>query len=159
MTDSVSFIVAQVQSGAWIERLGRLDEPALHFAIALLGVAGLVELWRAVRRTGAASPAASVCLGFGALCAAGVAALAAQREYAGLRSGIVTARTALVIVTLFIAAVSLLALAIQRRRGGRVAVYRTGAVLCAILIALTGFVSATQRAPGSAYLVRLAPSQ
>src|SRR5688500_18784098 len=159
MADHVFFIVAQTQAGAWIERLGRFDEPALHFAIALLGVAGLVELWRAVRRNGAASPAGSVCMGFGALCVALVAGYGAQREYDSLKLGLVTARTMLAIVTVLIAAVSLAALAVQRRRGGRVAVYRTGAVLCGLLVVLTGYVSTTQRTPGSAYVVRLSPER
>jgi hypothetical protein len=72
---------------------------------------------------------------------------------------LVTAKTMLAMATVLIAAVSLAALAVQRRRGGRVAVYRTGAVLCGLLVVLTGYVSATQRTPGSTYVVRLSPER
>src|SRR5918993_4829324 len=110
------FIVAVASPAVWLERAGRFDEPVFHAALALLGVAGLVELWRVIRRKADASPAAWVCIAFGGVCLALVAAVAAQREYTGLTAGVVTARTALIGVTLGIVVLSLAALAIQRWR-------------------------------------------
>jgi uncharacterized membrane protein len=59
-----------MQPSPWLETLGRLHVVLVHFPIALLLVAGIIEIWRAIRRKDAPSPAAAVCLGFGALWAA-----------------------------------------------------------------------------------------
>src|SRR5439155_23959187 len=56
-------------SSAWLQTLGRFHVAIVHFPIALLLVAGAIELWRSIRRSNAPSPTAVACLVTGALTA------------------------------------------------------------------------------------------
>src|SRR5687768_6520759 len=58
-------------SPAWLQTLGRFHVAIVHFPIALLLVAGMVELWRALRRSDhkQPSPTAIACLIIGGLTA------------------------------------------------------------------------------------------
>ena len=60
---------------AWLEVLGRAHVLSVHFPVALIVVAGLFELLRAVRRREERSVVARACLGLGALAAAIAAGL------------------------------------------------------------------------------------
>ncbi|HEV2296407.1 MAG TPA: DUF1553 domain-containing protein [Tepidisphaeraceae bacterium] len=135
------FIVAQVQPSPWLQTLGRLHVVFVHFAIALLFVAGLIELWRTVRHKQGPSPAAAVCLGFGALWATLAAASEwLHQDFSSMRGGVLAWHTWLGVATAGTALLSLIMLGLVRwRANGRVALYRVGTVACAILIALTGY--------------------
>src|SRR5215212_4350810 len=66
MLGMTSFIVSAGSSSAWLQTLGRFHVAIVHFPIALLLVAGTLELWRSLRRSKTASPTAIACLCIGA---------------------------------------------------------------------------------------------
>ena len=127
---------------AWMDLLGRLHPLMVHFPVALVIVAALVELWRAVLRHEGPSPFARVAVWFAALF--GIAAASsgwANAAYGGDSAS----------VSLFLhrwggvaVAVLLVALAIagtQASRAGHAAwsgLWRMGLVLCAGLVAVVG---------------------
>jgi uncharacterized membrane protein len=60
----LSFTLAATNS-AYAQTLGRLHVVIVHFPIALLLVAGVIELYRTLRGKRGLSPTAAVCLGLG----------------------------------------------------------------------------------------------
>src|SRR5437762_14363953 len=54
-------------SSIWLQTMGRAHVAVVHFPIALLMLAGLVECWRAMRRKQGVSSFALACLVLGAL--------------------------------------------------------------------------------------------
>ena len=56
-------------SPAWLQTLGRFHVAIVHFPIALLLLAGMVEMWRALRRNTQPSPTAVACLVIGGVTA------------------------------------------------------------------------------------------
>src|SRR5215216_5224373 len=66
---TVVFTVAASQS-PWFQALGRFHVAVVHFPIALLLVAGLIELWRAAWGADKPSPTAIGCLIVGTFAAA-----------------------------------------------------------------------------------------
>lgn len=127
---------------AWMNLLGRLHPLMVHFPVALVIVAAIVELWRAARRHEGPSPFALVSVWFAA--AFGIAAASsgwANAAYGG-ESGS---------VSLFLhrwggvaVAVLVVALAVAGTRASRAGhaawsgLWRMGLVLCAGLVAAVG---------------------
>ena len=67
--------LAAGDSARWFEQIGRMHMAIVHFPIALLLVAGMIELFRAMLRKDRPSTTAIVCLSIGAVTAS-VAAVA-----------------------------------------------------------------------------------
>src|SRR4051794_41751657 len=65
----MSSILAAVLSQPVLQTLGRFHVVIVHFPIALLLVAGLLELWRAFKREEKPSPTALMCLVVGGVAA------------------------------------------------------------------------------------------
>ncbi|MGB7160618.1 MAG: PSD1 and planctomycete cytochrome C domain-containing protein [Tepidisphaeraceae bacterium] len=141
MADCISFIVAQAQPSPWLETLGRFQGVFIHFSIALLSVAAVVEVWRLLRRKDTPSPAATACLGFGAIWAALAAAAAVSAwtkwDAASLRAAVLDQPTGAVLAA--VAIVALLALSVRNWRGVGLGAYRTAAVLCAVIVGLANY--------------------
>src|SRR2546428_6270130 len=75
-------------SSPWLPTLGRLHVVVVHFPITLLLLAGVIELWRSVRRAQQPSRLAVICLALGG----GFAILAAwmgwlHKKYSGAGGG------------------------------------------------------------------------
>src|SRR4051812_25899095 len=80
-------LLAALPPSPLLETLGRLHVATVHLPIALLLVAGLIELWRTIRRSKGPSPTAITCLILGA-CSAVLASVfgwihAGYATYAG----------------------------------------------------------------------------
>ena len=138
-----SMMVAEVGAlDAWMDLLGRLHPLMVHFPLALVIVAALVELWRAVRRHDGPSPFAVTSVWFAAVGGVGAACSGwANAAYGGESTS----------VDLFLhrwggvaVAVLLVALAITgttASRAGHTAwsgLWRMGLVLCAGIVATVG---------------------
>ncbi len=105
---SSSLIIAV--SSPWVETFGRLHVSLVHFPIALIAVAGVLEVWRIVRRRSETSEAARKCLVLGAA-AAVVAVASGWVHKQGLESsdtlvvhqwvGVATAALAIVLAILY----------------------------------------------------------
>lgn len=136
-------VIAQVGAlDAWMDLLGRLHPLMVHFPLALVIVAALVELWRAVRRHDGPSPFAVTSVWFAAVGGVGAACSGwANAAYGGESTS----------VDLFVhrwggvaVAALLVALAITgttASRAGHTAwsgLWRMGLVLCAGIVAAVG---------------------
>jgi len=64
-----------LDSSSLLQTLGRLHVVTVHLPIALLLVAGLIEMWRAIWRKQGASPTTITCVAIGAISAVVVAAI------------------------------------------------------------------------------------
>lgn len=151
-----------IGSSAFLQTLGRLHVAAVHLPIGLLLVAGIIELWRAIRRQPGGSPVSLTCLIFGGI-GAGVAAVlgwihAKFTPFAGDEARICERHEWLGFATAIAALVTLvLLLALKNRRGGQVWVYRLGAVACAVLVAMSGHLGG-ELTHGEGYLTELLTS-
>lgn len=127
---------------AWMNLLGRLHPLMVHFPVALVIVAALVELWRAARRHEGPSPFALLSVWFAAVFGIGAASSGWANAAYGGESGS---------VSLFLhrwggvaVAVLLVALAIAGTRASRAGhaawggLWRMGLVLCAGIVAAVG---------------------
>ena len=121
----------------WLQTLGRLHVVVVHFPIALLLIAGVIEGWRAIRRAEKPSPTALMCVvvgGIFAILASGLGWIHKWYFDGGTDVqihqwlGIAAAGTAL-------AAILVLGLPNRRRA---VQAYRWVTMLCALLVALAG---------------------
>ncbi len=136
-------IIAQMGAlDAWMDLLGRLHPLMVHFPLALVIVAAMVELWRAMRRHDGPSPFAVTSVWFAAVGGVGAACSGwANAAYGGESTS----------VDLFVhrwggvaVAALLVALAITgttASRAGHAAwsgLWRMGLVLCAGIVAVVG---------------------
>lgn len=145
MTELAQSPVTIAQTGAldaWMDLLGRLHPLMVHFPLALVIVAAMVELWRAMRRHDGPSPFAVTSVWFAAVGGVGAACSGwANAAYGGESTS----------VDLFVhrwggvaVAALLVALAITgttASRAGHAAwsgVWRMGLVLCAGIVAVVG---------------------
>src|SRR3954465_6787626 len=69
MLQMTSLILSAGSSSAWLQTWGRFHVAIVHFPIALLLLAGVIELWRSARRSKSPSPTAIACLCIGAVTA------------------------------------------------------------------------------------------
>lgn len=136
----------------WFQTLGRLHPAVVHFPIALLIVAGLIELWQMIRRRPGASPTAVVCLVLGAISAVVAVALGLiHAHYTGM-DGVNTHKW-LGVSTAAVAVIVLISLK-WNRPGKANPVYRTGVLLCIFLVSATGYFGG-DLTYGSGYLTEL----
>src|SRR5215211_7520785 len=70
----IGSLAAEISPG-YLQTLGRLHVAVVHFPIALLLVAGLVELWRSMRKSRQPSATAVACLVIGGVTAIASSAL------------------------------------------------------------------------------------
>jgi uncharacterized membrane protein len=135
----------------WVQTFGRLHVVIVHFPIALLLVAGVMELWRLVRRRAEPSPAARMCLGLGAIAAViAVAAGLVLKTSEGSHEGLIVHQwfgisTAVVAVLLAI---------VYRWKPSPSWRVGLGAFACAILVSITGYFGG-EMSYGKGYLTEL----
>ncbi len=144
-------------SGAFLQTIGRLHVATVHFPIALLVVAGLIESWRWVRRGDKPSPAGVFCLVSGTIALLLAAAMGwihkgfsqfsgpsgttlLQHQWLGVAAG----AAGLVAIMLLVAA--------RSARGLKV--YRAAVILVALLVAVTGHLGGSLT-HGQGYLTEL----
>ncbi len=144
-----------VESTAWLQALGRFHVVIVHFPIALLLVAALVETWRMVRRAPGPSPTAIACLWLGAISAI-VAALFGwfHSEFAQFSGEQLTTERFhqwFGIAAAALAVVALLALLARKRT---LRPYRFATIACALLVGAAGHFGGTLT-HGDAYLTEL----
>src|SRR5688500_11717776 len=138
-------------SPAWLQTLGRFHVAIVHFPIALLLVAGMVEFWRALRRNRQPSPTAVACLVIGGVTAVISAALGwVHKDFTSQRGLALTLHLWLGFAAAATALIALIAFArcgreprewekVERQwYGRRIRVYRVITIACAILVAATG---------------------
>lgn len=142
-----------VSADVWLQVLGRLHVVFVHFPIALLLVAALVEAWRIARRSPGASPTATVCLALGAASAILASLMGWYHKQVFPPSGTLTAHQWLGITTAAIAIIPLMLVAFQRRPKALTA-YRVAVMLCAILVGITGHLGGSIT-HGDGYLTEL----
>jgi len=86
---SVTMLLAAVDGDAVLKLFGRFHPALVHFPIALLAVAAVLESWQIVRRKPGMSPATPACVGLGAISAIAAAAVGWLwwfQEYGGTSS-------------------------------------------------------------------------
>jgi uncharacterized membrane protein len=154
-------ILADAPNSPWLQTMGRMHVVVVHFPIALLLVAGAIELWRSLRRSPAASPTAIACLILGALGGAVSIAMGYLHQgfgnYGGEQLAVLRRHEWLGYITIGVAIACLLPLVVHRynqERRTALRVYRYGAVLCAALVAVTGHFGGTLT-HGPGYLTEL----
>ncbi|MBX3377329.1 MAG: DUF1553 domain-containing protein [Phycisphaeraceae bacterium] len=131
------------EAPSFVDRLGRLGgrlHPlAVHFPIALIAAACLIELWRGVRRKGQVSPTGLLCLGIGALGACAAAGSGwLNASYESVTSGTAEIhRWVGVAVAGMAVALTACGLVIRNAQVG-VRAYRLGLVVAAGLVAYGG---------------------
>jgi mono/diheme cytochrome c family protein len=133
--------------------LGRLHVVFVHFPIALLLVAALVEAWRIVRRTPGASPTAVVCLAIGAASAVLAAVMGWYHKQSLPDSRSLTAHQWLGMATAAVAILPLMLVGFQRWPKALVG-YRAAVMLCAVLTGITGHLGGALT-HGDGYLTEL----
>ena len=132
----ISSILAAI-SQPWLQTLGRLHVVIVHFPIALLLIAGMIEGWRAFWHSDKPSPTALFCLVVGALSAIAASALGwIHKSFFG-ESGDVSIHQWLGIAASGAAIAALIVLGLPNRRRA-VITYRWVTMACAILVALAG---------------------
>lgn len=124
-------------AAAWFETLGRLHPATVHFPIALLVVAGGIEFWNILRRRKPASPTALVCLCIGAV-AAIISVIFGLIDAHFTNMDDVSTHQWLGIATAIFSCI-VLTLALFNRPEKANPVYRTGVILCALLVSITGY--------------------
>ena len=144
---------ADISSPAWLQTLGRFHVAVVHFPIALLLVAGGVELWRALRRKRQPSPTAVACLVIGGVTAIlssvlgwvhkGHTSHGAEGNALALHQWLGVAAAALALVALGAFAwcgrePKAWEKLEQQWYGRRLRLYRVVTIACAILVAATG---------------------
>src|SRR5688572_18045077 len=154
-------ILADATNSPWLQTMGRMHVLVVHFPIALLLVAGMIELWRTIRRSPTHSPTAVACLILGALGGMVSVALGYVHQgfgnYSGEQLATLRRHEWLGYITIGIAIACLLPLVVHRGKEERrtsLRVYRYGAILCAALVAVTGHFGGTLT-HGPGYLTEL----
>src|SRR5688572_4188479 len=170
MTGLFHLIIAAGVTPAWMQTLGRFHVAVVHFPIALLLVAGVVELWRSLRRNRQPSPTAVACLVIGGVTAVISSALGwIHKDFTSQRGTALTLHLWLGIAAAATALVALAAFAAigsepkpwekveQTWYGRRVRMYRFVTLACAVLVAATGHFGGTLT-HGEGYLTELITS-
>jgi uncharacterized membrane protein/mono/diheme cytochrome c family protein len=143
------------QQTAWLQALGRFHVVLVHFPIALLFVAAMMEGWRILRRQPTASPNAVACLVVGA--ASAVAAAAAgwihnwYSNFSGEQLKVDRLHQWMGVATAAVALLAIIALLFKNRG---LKLYRYSTIACAILVGLTGHLGGTLT-HGDGYLTEL----
>jgi len=140
---AVPAVIAQMGAlDAWMNFLGRLHPLMVHFPLALVIVAALVELWRAMRRHEGPSPFAVTSVWFAAVGGVGAACSGwANAAFGGESTSVdlFLHRWGGVIVAALLVALAITGTAASR--AGHTAwsgLWRMGLVLCAGLVAAVG---------------------
>ncbi|HZZ42948.1 MAG TPA: DUF1549 domain-containing protein [Tepidisphaeraceae bacterium] len=141
-----------------VQTLGRLHVAMVHFPIALLMLAGVLEAWRLARRKKDVSPTVATCAILGAL-ATVVAAimgwiLAASGQYDGDTLHTLTLHRWMGVATAGLAVVTALMLVVGKRKQVVMRGFTVGALGCAAMVGLTGHFGG-QLTYGSSYLTEL----
>jgi uncharacterized membrane protein len=149
-------LLSALPPSPWLETLGRLHVAMVHLPIALLLVAGLIELWRLIRGVKGPSPTAITCVILGA-CSAVLASIfgwihAAYQTYAGPQAHAMEIHRWLGVATSAVAVIA--AFLILRRRENASPIYRLSAVTAALLVGITGHFGGNLT-HGSGYLTEL----
>jgi mono/diheme cytochrome c family protein/uncharacterized membrane protein len=118
-----------------VETFGRLHVAVVHFPIALLGVAGLLEAWRVVRGKREVSSSARLCLVLGAAAAVAAAASGWVHRSGGFEGRLLQQHQWWGIAT---AIVAVLLVAFSWVKGAASRVVAGGAVACAFMVGMTG---------------------
>jgi mono/diheme cytochrome c family protein len=127
---------------AWMDLLGRLHPLMVHFPLALVIVAALVELWRAMRRHDGPSPFAATAVWFAAVGGVGAACSGwANAAYGGESTSVdlFVHRWGGVVVAALLVALAITGTTASR--AGHAAwsgLWRMGLVLCAGTVAVVG---------------------
>src|SRR5438105_11066790 len=128
-------------STPWLQTMGRAHVAVVHFPIALLMLAGLVECWRAMRRKQGFSSFALSCLVLGAAGSIVAAYFGWLHKnfstFSGQTETVMRAHQWLGIATTAVALIAVLA-TIAKWLGSRRAftVYRIGTIACAALVGI-----------------------
>jgi mono/diheme cytochrome c family protein/uncharacterized membrane protein len=126
-----------VPASVWLELFGRLHVVFVHFPIALLLVAAMVEGWRMLRRGPGASPTAVICLAIGAASAILAAAMGWFHKAGMPETRMLVVHQWMGIATAIVAIIPLMLVGFQRWPRFLKA-YRVMVLLCAVLVGITG---------------------
>lgn len=135
MNDAMHLL--SVPAEVWLQVFGRLHVVFVHFPIALLLVAALVEGWRLLRRHTTASSAAVLCLALGAASALLASAMGWFHKEGYPVSRTLTLHQWLGIATVIAALIPLMLVGFQRFPKVFHA-YRVALFICAVLVGITG---------------------
>lgn len=144
--------ILAVSADAWYQTLGRLHPAVVHFPIALLVVAGLLEFWRIIIRKRAASPTAVVCLAIGAIASIIAVILGLLDEHYVAMDD--TAIHQWLGIATAVLCVLVLIFAIWNRPERANPVYRIGLIIAAVLVSATGYYGG-ELTYGQGYLTEL----
>jgi mono/diheme cytochrome c family protein/uncharacterized membrane protein len=166
MIDSLTFILSSspltrslAAASPWLQTLGRFHVAIVHFPIALLLVAGLIELWRTAGKWRQPSPTAIACVVAGGLAALLSSALGwIHKDFTGF--GAESATTLAVhqwvgLASAVAAVVALTGLAWKWSAPGKsLWTFRAGAIAAALLVSIAGHFGGTLT-HGEGYLTEL----
>src|SRR5687767_2250378 len=139
MAPTDSFILAAGLSPQWQQALGRFHVAIVHFPIALLLIAGLIELWRSVRRNCQPSRSAIAFLAIGGFSAAVSSALGwMHKGFTGFEGTTLQLHQWIGIASAAFAIIALIALLFRGADKTRMWPYRLATILCTICVAATG---------------------
>lgn len=126
----------------WVETFGRLHVAMVHFPIALLVLAGVLEGWRVVRRKPGVSPTVVTCVILGAIAtvlAAGMGwVLAGQGGYDGETAHTLMLHRWMGVATAGVAVVTALLLLAGKKSRGAMRAFTMGALVCTAMVSVTG---------------------
>jgi uncharacterized membrane protein/mono/diheme cytochrome c family protein len=132
-------VLGQAELSPLVQTFGRMHVAMVHFPIALLMLAGVLEAWRLARRRKEISPTVVTC----ALIGAGATVLAAAMGWILAEAGSFEEKELALhrwagVVTAGVAVVTAVLLLIGQRRPGAMRAFTVGALTCSALVGMTG---------------------